>query len=64
MTLFLCSFKQNYTVGDPNANLYIKNLAKDVVVDDFYHIFGEFNLFFGNEEIYALSFYFSAKDSY
>lgn len=34
------SNEQNYTAGDPTPVLYIKNLAKDVVVDDFYFIFG------------------------
>ncbi|KAL0334496.1 UNVERIFIED_CONTAM: U11/U12 small nuclear ribonucleoprotein [Sesamum radiatum] len=37
--LSLPRFK-NYTAGDPSPVLYIKNLAKDVVVDDFYFIFG------------------------
>lgn len=32
---------QNYTAGTPAPVLYIKNLAKDIVVDDFYYIFGE-----------------------
>lgn len=39
--LSLPKFK-NYTAGDPTPVLYIKNLAKDVVVDDFYYIFGSF----------------------
>ncbi|KAL0422995.1 UNVERIFIED_CONTAM: U11/U12 small nuclear ribonucleoprotein [Sesamum latifolium] len=39
--LSLPRFK-NYTAGDPSPVLYIKNLAKDVVVDDFYFIFGSF----------------------
>ncbi|PIN14775.1 Spliceosomal protein snRNP-U1A/U2B [Handroanthus impetiginosus] len=39
--LSLPRFK-NYTPGDPTPVLYIKNLAKDVVVDDFYFIFGSF----------------------
>ncbi|KAL1554528.1 U11/U12 small nuclear ribonucleoprotein 65 kDa protein [Salvia divinorum] len=39
--LALPKFK-NYTAGDPTPVLYIKNLAKDVVVDDFYFIFGSF----------------------
>ncbi|XP_047939468.1 U11/U12 small nuclear ribonucleoprotein 65 kDa protein [Salvia hispanica] len=39
--LSLPKFK-NYTAGDPTPVLYIKNLAKDVVVDDFYFIFGSF----------------------
>ncbi|KAJ8630502.1 hypothetical protein MRB53_023825 [Persea americana] len=30
----------NYTAGNPVTVLYIKNLAKDVVVDDVYFIFG------------------------
>ena len=33
---------QNYTAGNPAPVLYIKNLAKDVVADDFYFLFGEF----------------------
>lgn len=37
--LSLPMFK-NYTAGNPATILYIKNLAKDVVVDDFYFIFG------------------------
>lgn len=32
---------QNYTAGNPASVLYIKNLAKDVVPEDFYFIFGE-----------------------
>ncbi|KAK6118697.1 hypothetical protein DH2020_047554 [Rehmannia glutinosa] len=32
----------NYTAGDPTPVLYVKNLAKDVVVDDFYFILGSF----------------------
>ena len=32
---------QNYKPGNPASILYIKNLAKDVIVDDFYYIFGE-----------------------
>ncbi|XP_073128341.1 U11/U12 small nuclear ribonucleoprotein 65 kDa protein-like isoform X1 [Henckelia pumila] len=39
--LSLPRFK-NYTTGDPTPVLYVKNLAKDVVVDDFYFIFGSF----------------------
>ncbi|KAL8521198.1 hypothetical protein ACS0TY_011659 [Phlomoides rotata] len=39
--LSLPRFK-NYTAGDPTSVLYIKNLAKDVVIDDFYFIFGSF----------------------
>lgn len=31
---------QNYTAGSPTSVLYIKNLAKDVVNDDLYYIFG------------------------
>lgn len=38
------SNEQNYSAGDPTPVLYIKNLAKDVVVDDLYFIFGEFSL--------------------
>eukprot|EP00268_Persea_americana_P038748 TRINITY_DN3837_c0_g1_i10.p1 TRINITY_DN3837_c0_g1~~TRINITY_DN3837_c0_g1_i10.p1 ORF type:complete len:538 (-),score=126.06 TRINITY_DN3837_c0_g1_i10:670-2091(-) len=37
--LSLPMFK-NYTAGNPATVLYIKNLAKDVVVDDVYFIFG------------------------
>ncbi|EPS65306.1 hypothetical protein M569_09472, partial [Genlisea aurea] len=37
--LSLPRFK-NYAAGDPSSVLYIKNLAKDVVVEDFYFIFG------------------------
>ncbi|GFZ09755.1 RNA-binding (RRM/RBD/RNP motifs) family protein [Actinidia rufa] len=37
--LSLPMFK-NYTAGNPAPVLYIKNLAKDVVADDFYFIFG------------------------
>ncbi|KAI9121458.1 hypothetical protein K1719_008491 [Acacia pycnantha] len=37
--LSLPMFK-NYTAGNPAPVLYIKNLAKDVIVDDFYFIFG------------------------
>ncbi|KAI3437099.1 uncharacterized protein J3R85_005840 [Psidium guajava] len=37
--LSLPMFK-NYTPGNPAPVLYIKNLAKDVIVDDFYFIFG------------------------
>ncbi|XP_010458201.1 PREDICTED: U11/U12 small nuclear ribonucleoprotein 65 kDa protein-like [Camelina sativa] len=37
--LSLPMFK-NYTAGNPSVVLYIKNLAKDVVSDDFYYIFG------------------------
>ncbi|XAR64910.1 hypothetical protein NMG60_11008802 [Bertholletia excelsa] len=37
--LSLPMFK-NYTAGNPASVLYIKNLAKDVVADDFYYIFG------------------------
>ncbi|XP_010528771.1 PREDICTED: U11/U12 small nuclear ribonucleoprotein 65 kDa protein [Tarenaya hassleriana] len=37
--LSLPMFK-NYTAGNPAPVLYIKNLAKDVVPDDFYYIFG------------------------
>ncbi|XP_044499464.1 U11/U12 small nuclear ribonucleoprotein 65 kDa protein [Mangifera indica] len=37
--LSLPMFK-NYTAGNPASVLYIKNLAKDVVPDDFYFIFG------------------------
>ncbi|XP_068637308.1 U11/U12 small nuclear ribonucleoprotein 65 kDa protein [Aristolochia californica] len=39
--LSLPMFK-NYTSGNPAKVLYIKNLAKDVSVDDFYFIFGSF----------------------
>ncbi|XP_010247891.1 PREDICTED: U11/U12 small nuclear ribonucleoprotein 65 kDa protein-like [Nelumbo nucifera] len=44
--LSLPMFK-NYTAGNPANVLYIKNLAKDVVPDDFYFIFGSF---FGSVE--------------
>ncbi|MCL7045449.1 hypothetical protein MKW94_003232 [Papaver nudicaule] len=44
--LSLPMFK-NYSAGVPATVLYIKNLAKDVVVDDFYFIFGSF---FGSSE--------------
>lgn len=37
--LSLPMFK-NYAAGNPAAVLYIKNLAKEVVADDFYFIFG------------------------
>ncbi|KAF6983660.1 hypothetical protein CFC21_001799 [Triticum aestivum] len=37
--LSLPMFK-NYTPGNPASVLYIKNLAKDVVHDDFYYVFG------------------------
>ncbi|CAI0432700.1 unnamed protein product [Linum tenue] len=37
--LSLPKFK-NYTVGHPATVLYIKNLAKDVVADDFSYVFG------------------------
>lgn len=37
--LSLPMFK-NYATGNPSTVLYIKNLAKDVLVDDFYFIFG------------------------
>ncbi|KAF3441231.1 hypothetical protein FNV43_RR15144 [Rhamnella rubrinervis] len=37
--LSLPMFK-NYTAGNPAPVLYVKNLSKDVVVDDFYYIFG------------------------
>ncbi|KAL2930711.1 U11/U12 small nuclear ribonucleoprotein 65 kDa protein [Bienertia sinuspersici] len=40
-------FYPNYTAGNPASVLYIKNLAKDVVPDDFYFIFGSF---FGSVE--------------
>ncbi|KAG9446751.1 hypothetical protein H6P81_012879 [Aristolochia fimbriata] len=39
--LSLPMFK-NYSPGNPAQVLYIKNLAKDVAVDDFYFIFGSF----------------------
>jgi hypothetical protein len=32
---------QNYTPGNPASVLYIKNLAKDVIHDDFYYVFGK-----------------------
>ncbi|KAK9290433.1 hypothetical protein L1049_008603 [Liquidambar formosana] len=31
---------KNYTAGNPASVLYIKNLSRDVVADDFYFIFG------------------------
>jgi RNA recognition motif-containing protein len=34
---------QNYSAGNPASVLYIKNLAKDVIADDFYLLFGEFS---------------------
>lgn len=37
--LSLPMFK-NYAAGNPASVLYIKNLAKDVIADDFYFIFG------------------------
>lgn len=37
--LSLPMFK-NYSAGNPAPVLYIKNLAKDVIMDDFYFIFG------------------------
>ncbi|OAY44413.1 U11/U12 small nuclear ribonucleoprotein 65 kDa protein isoform X1 [Manihot esculenta] len=37
--LSLPKFK-NYTVGNPTSVLYIKNLSKDMVPDDFFFIFG------------------------
>ncbi|OAY76189.1 U11/U12 small nuclear ribonucleoprotein 65 kDa protein [Ananas comosus] len=43
--LSLPMFK-NYTPGNPAAVLYIKNLAKDVVPDDFYFIFGKYSYIF------------------
>lgn len=39
---------QNYNAGNPAPVLYIKNLAKDVVVDDFYFVFGEHKSFYTN----------------
>ncbi|KAL5547126.1 hypothetical protein UlMin_006813 [Ulmus minor] len=45
--LSLPMFK-NYTAGNPASVLYIKNLAKDVVVDDFYYIFGSM---FGSTDV-------------
>ncbi|KAI4386660.1 hypothetical protein MLD38_004575 [Melastoma candidum] len=42
--LSLPMFK-NYTAGNPAPVLYIKNLAKDVIMEDFYYIFGSL---FGN----------------
>lgn len=44
--LSLPMFK-NYTAGNPSPVLYIKNLSKDVVADDFYFVFG--SLFGGND---------------
>ncbi|KAG9148320.1 hypothetical protein Leryth_012264 [Lithospermum erythrorhizon] len=37
--LSLPMFK-NYTAGNPTPVLYVKNLAKDVVAEDFYYLFG------------------------
>ncbi|XP_038903908.1 U11/U12 small nuclear ribonucleoprotein 65 kDa protein [Benincasa hispida] len=45
--LSLPMFK-NYTAGNPTSVLYIKNLAKDVLNDDLYYIFG--SLFEGIDE--------------
>lgn len=45
--LSLPMFK-NYTTGSPTSVLYIKNLAKDVLNDDLYYIFG--SLFEGIDE--------------
>ncbi|KAK9072681.1 hypothetical protein SSX86_009116 [Deinandra increscens subsp. villosa] len=39
--LSLPMFK-NYSAGNPAPILYIKNLAKDVVAEDFYYVFGTF----------------------
>ncbi|XP_045795565.1 U11/U12 small nuclear ribonucleoprotein 65 kDa protein [Trifolium pratense] len=44
--LSLPMFK-NYLPGNPASVLYIKNLAKDVIADDFYLLFGSF---FGSTE--------------
>ncbi|KAJ6763059.1 RNA-BINDING REGION-CONTAINING PROTEIN 3 [Salix purpurea] len=44
--LSLPKFK-NYTVGNPASVLYIKNLDKEVVADDFFYIFG--SLFGSND---------------
>ncbi|CAN0863634.1 U11/U12 small nuclear ribonucleoprotein 65 kDa protein [Linum grandiflorum] len=44
--LSLPKFK-NYTVGNPTTVLYIKNLGKDVVPDDFSYVFGSI---FGSTE--------------
>ncbi|KAI7731440.1 hypothetical protein M8C21_007810 [Ambrosia artemisiifolia] len=49
--LSLPMFK-NYNAGNPAPVLYIKNLAKDVVADDFYYVFGTF---FGNIETAKLN---------
>eukprot|EP01018_Ginkgo_biloba_P029036 Gb_08333 [translate_table: standard] len=46
--LALPMFK-NYTPGNPTPVLYIKNLGKDVVVDDLYYVFG--SLFKSAEEV-------------
>jgi len=32
---------QNYTAGNPAPVLYVKDLAKDVIADDFYYILGK-----------------------
>ncbi|XP_076960824.1 U11/U12 small nuclear ribonucleoprotein 65 kDa protein-like isoform X2 [Bidens hawaiensis] len=49
--LSLPMFK-NYNAGNPAPVLYIKNLAKDVVADDFYYVFGTF---FGSIETAKLN---------
>ncbi|XP_076915926.1 U11/U12 small nuclear ribonucleoprotein 65 kDa protein-like [Bidens hawaiensis] len=49
--LSLPMFK-NYNAGNPAPVLYIKNLAKDVVADDFYYMFGTF---FGSIETAKLN---------
>lgn len=38
--IFSTPMFKNYNAGDPDPVLYIKNLAKDFVEDDFYYIFG------------------------
>ena len=38
---------QNYKAGNPTNVLYIKNLSKDVVADDFYFIFGKLMVVYG-----------------
>ncbi|KMZ73830.1 putative RNA binding protein [Zostera marina] len=45
--LSLPMFK-NYTAGNPATVLYIKNLAKDVIFEDFFYIFGSL---FGSVEV-------------
>lgn len=48
---------QNYTPGDPASVLYIKNLAKDVVADDFYLLFGKFSRLLPSRQCLILFFF-------